>query len=593
MAKSFIFFGMPSRKGSVHVATTRRVYKDRVYETHLLRRSFRDDGRVKHETLGNLSHLPADLIDVIRRRLQSGQPEVSGNFEILRSLPHGHVAVVLGLLRQLGLDRLLASRPSRERDLVVAMIVARILQPASKLATTRALRNETCASSLNSELQLDLIEDRELYQALDWLLQRQEKIESHLAERHLQDGTLILYDVSSSYYTGQKSELVQYGYNRDGRRNFPQIVYGLICSADGCPVAIEVFPGNTGDASTLRAQIDKLRERFGLRQIIIVGDRGLITSRQINEILRGEEGLDWVTALRAENIKKLASQGKIQMSLFDQRGLAEIESPDYPGERLIVCRNPALAAERHHHRQELLAATEKELQAIVVATQRGQRPLRGKDKIAMRVGRVLNRFKVGKHFVLDIREDGFAWRRDEDKIAAEAALDGIYVIRTSVKAQEMSAERVVGAYKQLSRVERAFRSLKTVDLKIRPIYHSLDDRIRGHVFLCMLSYYVEWNLRQKLAPILFDDHEREAAESGRASIVARAPRSQAARQKDKTRQTANGLPVHSFQTLLADLATLAKNRVRLPGSQAEFDVLKQPTPLQKRVFDQLGLQPQL
>jgi hypothetical protein len=324
-----------------------------------------------------------------------------------------------------------------------------------------------------------------------------------------------------------------------------------------------------------------------------VGDRGLITSRQINEMLRGEEGLDWVTALRADNINKLASQGKIQMSLLDERGLAEIESPDYPGERLIVCRNPALAAERHHHRQELLAATDKELQAIVVATQRGQRPLRGKDKIAMRVGRVLNRFKVGKHFVLDIREDGFAWRRDEDKIAAEAALDGIYVIRTSVKAQEMSAERVVGAYKQLSRVERAFRSLKTVDLKIRPIYHSLDDRIRGHVFLCMLSYYVEWHLRQKLAPILCDDHERELAERGRASIVARAPRSQAARQKDKTRQTANGLPVHSFQTLLADLATLAKNRVRLPGSQAEFDVLKQPTPLQKRVFDQLGLQPQL
>jgi len=583
---------MPVRNGSVHVATTRRVYKDRVYETHLLRRSYREEGKVKHETLGNLSHLPPDLIDVIRRRLQSGQPAIAGDFEILRSLPHGHVAVVLGLLRQLGLDRLLASRPSRERDLVVAMIVARILQPASKLATTRALRNETCASSLNSELQLDPIEDRELYEALDWLLQRQGKIEGRLAERHLQNGTLILYDVSSSYYTGEKSALIQYGYNRDGRREFPQIVYGLICNAEGCPVAIEVFPGNTGDATTLSAQITKLRERFGLRQIIIVGDRGLITSRQIDENLRGQDGLDWVTALRADNIKKLAAQGKIQMSLFDQRRLAEITSPDYPGERLIVCRNPALAAERCHHRQELLAATEKQLDLIVAATRRQQRPLRGQDKIAMRVGRVLNRFKVGKHFILDIREDAFTWRRDEQKITAEASLDGIYVIRTSVTSKKMSAERVVGAYKQLSRVERAFRSLKTVDLKIRPIYHSLDDRIRAHVFLCMLSYYVEWNLRQKLAPILFDDHERAAAERGRRDIVARAPRSQAARRKDELRQTAEGLPVHSFRTLLQDLATLAKNRVRVPGSQPEFDVLTQPTPLQKRVFDLLGLQPQ-
>ena len=581
---------MPARNRSVHVATTRRVYKDRVYETHLLRRSYREEGKVKHETLGNLSHLPPDLIDVIRRRLQSGRPAIEGDFEILRSLPHGHVAVVLGLVRQLGLDRLLASRPSRERDLVVAMIVARILQPASKLATTRALRNETCASSLNSELRLGPIEDRELYEALDWLLQRQGKIEGRLAEQHLQDGTLILYDVSSSYYTGEKSELIQYGYNRDGRREFPQIVYGLICNAEGCPVAIEVFPGNTGDATTLSAQIAKLRERFGLRQIIIVGDRGLITSRQIDENLRGQDGLDWVTALRADNIKKLAAQGKIQMSLFDQRGLAEITSPDYPGERLIVCRNPALATERCHHRQELLAATEKELELIVAATRRQQRPLRGKDKIAMRVGRVLNRFKVGKHFILDIREDEFSWRRDEEKITAEASLDGIYVIRTSVTSKEMSAERVVGAYKQLSRVERAFRSLKTVDLKIRPIYHSLDDRIRAHVFLYMLSYYVEWHLRQKLAPILFDDHERAAAERGRTNIVARAPRSQAARQKDELRQTADGLPVHSFRTLLLDLATLAKNRVRVPRSQAEFDVLTQPTPLQKRVFDLLDLQ---
>lgn len=575
----------------MHVATTRRVYKDRVYESHLLRRTYREDGKVKHETLGNISHLPPDLIDIIRKRLASGQSQAAdlGSFEIVRSLPHGHVMAVLGVLRQIGLDRILASRPCRERGLVLAMIVARILSPASKLATGRALKAETCASSLNAELQLGNVDDRELYGAMDWLLKRQPKIENELAQRQLQDGSLVLYDVSGSYYTGRKSELVKFGYSRDGRTRFPQIVYGLICNAEGCPVAVEVFAGNTNDSKTLAAQIEKVRKRFGLRRVVIVGDRGLITSRQIDETLRGEPGVDWITALRADNIKKLAAQGQIQMSLFDEQDLAEITSPDYPGERLIACRNPLLADERRHHREELLAATEKRLEEVAAATRRTRNPLRGKDQIGLRVGRILNRFKVGKHFVLDIRVDGFEYRRDTEKIAAEAALDGIYVIRTSVRREEFESERVVRAYKGLSHVERAFRSLKTVDLKIRPIYHWLDDRIRGHVFLCMLAYHVEWHMRQCLAPLLFDDHEREAAEDERTSVVAKAPRSSAARRKDATKRTADGLPTHSFRTLLADLGTLAKNRVRMNASAAEFEMLTRPTDLQAKALDLLGL----
>ena len=580
---------MPKRNGAVHVATTRRHHKDKVYETFLLRRSYREGGKVKHETLGNLSHLPEDLIHYIRNRLRTGQPIHSGAFEIIRSLPHGHVMAVLGALRQIGLDKALGSRPSRDRDLAMAMIVARVLHPGSKLATARSLRNETCATSLNSELGLGEINDRELYKALDWLQERQPKIEKHLANKHLKDGSLVLYDVSGSYYTGCKSDLVKFGYNRDGRSDCPQIVYGLICNAEGCPVAIEVFAGNTGDPKTLGAQIEKVRKQFGLRRLVIVGDRGLITSKQIDDTLRDEQGLAWITALRADNIKKLASQGQIQMTLFDEQNLAEITSEDYPGERLVVCRNPALADERKHHREELLVATEKELEKIVVATSRKRSPLRGLDQIGMRLGKVLGKYKVGKHFQLDIREDGFSYKRDTAKIEEEASLDGIYVIRTSVESQEMDSAGVVRAYKSLSHVERAFRSLKTVDLKIRPIYHWLDKRIRGHVFLCMLAYYVEWHIREKLAEVLFDDHKREEAEKERSNVVAKAPRSAEARKKDATRETDSGLPVHSFQTLLRDLGTLAKNRVRMVDTTAEFDMLTQSTPLQQRVFELLGV----
>jgi transposase len=583
---------MPARNGSVHVATTTRNYKNKVYQTHLLRRTYREGGKVKHQTLGNLSHLPADLIDTIRRRLRGEPPEDGGPWEILRSLPHGHVVAVLQTIERIGLDNVLASRPSRQRALAVALIVARILKPGSKLSTVRALRQETATTSLSLELGLQDVTEREVYEAIDWLQQRQRRIENKLAKKHLQDGTLLLYDVSSSYYTGRKPDLVQFGYNRDRKRGFPQIVYGLLCNGQGCPVSVEVFQGNTADPRTLCSQIAKVRKRFGVRRVVFVGDRGMLTSRRIDEELRGVEGLDWISALRTDGIKKLVSHGAIELSLFDERDLAEVSSPDFPGERLVVCRNPLLADRRAKKRAELLEASEKKLDTIVAATQRKKRPLRGKDKIGLRVGKVLGKYKVGKHFVLDISDESFSYRRHEAKISEESALDGIYVVRTSVPPEVVSSEDAVRAYKDLAKVERAFRSMKTVDLKVRPIYHWLDDRIRGHVFLCMLAYYVEWHMRRRLAPILFDDHQRAEAEQSRESVVTAAPRSRAARRKDFQKRTETGTAVESFQTLLDNLGTLTKNHVHLPGSEgAEFYVLAQPTPLQHRALTLLEVRP--
>lgn len=586
---------MPKRDGPVHVATTRRKYKDKVYETHLLRRTFREDGKVKHETVGNLSHLPAHIIELIRVALRGDVPPVSGvptqSFEILRSLPHGHVAAVLGTARKLGAEKLLASRACQERTLVLAMLVDRILDPESKLATSRSLRSETAASSLGLQLDLQEVSEDDLYEALDWLVERQSRIEAKLAEKHLEDGTLVLYDVSSSYYTGRSCPLEKLGHSRDGKKGVPQIVYGLLCNAEGCPVAVEVFEGNTGDPKTLSSQIEKLRDRFKLERVVMVGDRGMITSKRIAEEFRDVEGLDWITALRSESIKKLSTQGIIQLSLFDEKNLAELTSEDFPDERLIVCRNPLLADERRRRREELLLATEKKLDEVVLATKRQKRALRGKDKIGLRVGRVINQFKMAKHFVLEIGDDEFSYRREEEKIAAEAALDGLYVIRTSVSAEHLDAESTVRAYKSLSQVERTFRCLKTVDLKIRPIYHRLEKRVRAHVFLCMLAYYVEWHMRQALRPLLFEDEEKDVAEELRTSIVAPAERSPSAKSKDHTKRTENGEPVHSFQTLLKDLGTLAKNRVSPGGaSDAEFFVMTQATDSQRRAFELLGIQ---
>lgn len=579
---------MPARTGSVHVATTRRTHKGKTYETHLLRRSYREDGKVKHQTLGNLSHLPPDLIDTIRRRLR-GESGPEGDWRIVRSLPHGHVAAVLGASREVGLEQLVGSRHCRERDVVLAMIVARILSPGSKLATARRLREETASSSLALELKLEDVADQELYEALDWLVARQNRIEKKLAKKHLQDGTLVLYDVSGSYYTGHRSELVQFGHSRDRKKGFPQIVYGLLCNPEGCPVAIEVFPGNTADSNTLSSQIEKIRKRFGIKRVVLVGDRGMITHRRIEEEMRGVEGLDWITALRADTIKKLASQGLIQPSLFDETDLAEIESPDFPGERLIVCRNPLLADERARKREELLAATEKNLAKIVVATTRARRPLRGKEKIGLRVGKIINQYKVGKHFELEIHDTHFSYQRNEAKIREEAALDGIYVVRTSVDNETLKSDSTVRAYKDLAKVERAFRCIKTIDLKVRPIFHWLDTRIRAHIFLCMLAYYVEWHMRQKLAPILFDDDEKEEADRNRRSIVAPAERSSAAQRKQTSKRTEDDYPVHSLRTLLEDLGTLAKNRVCFGGSQAEFYQLTEATAAQEYALRLLGI----
>jgi transposase len=584
---------MAARIGAVHVATTRRSYKGKIYETHLLRRTYRDRGKVKHQTLGNISHLPADLIETIRRRLRGDLPPgVHHGFRILRSYPHGHVAAVLGALRQIALDRLIASRPTIERSLVLAMIVSRIIEPGSKLATARALSEESATSSLAVELGIHIEDDRQLYDAMDWLVARQHRIESKLAAKHLHDGSLVLYDVSSSYYTGTHCSLAAFGHNRDGKNGYPQIVYGLLCNSDGCPVAIEVFEGNTADPTTLPGQVDKIRRRFRIERLILVGDRGMITSKRIDETLRGVEGLQWITALRAQSIRKLVEQGIIQPSLFDQRDLLEVHSPDYPGERLVVCRNPFLAEERARRRTELLDATEKQLQQVLTATTRAKRPLRGKDKIGLRVGKLINRYKVGKHFILDIGQDRFSYRRDEAKIAAEASLDGLYVIRTSVTEEALTAEGAVRAYKDLSKVEHAFRSIKTVDLKIRPIYHRLDDRVRAHVFLCMLAYYLEWHMRRKLQPVLFDEEDKASAEALRSSIVAPAQRSETAKRKDQRKHTDDGLVVHSFQSLLADLATLAKNRVQTQGAApTEFYMLTDATVFQQRVFELLGTKP--
>ena len=582
---------MSNKNRSVHVATITKHQGGKTYVTHLLRHTYRENGKVKQLTLGNLSDLPDDLIQVIRKRL-SGEPlpNESDDFQIVRSLPHGHVAAVLGMLRKIGLDRLIASKPCREAQLVVAMIVLRIIAPGSKLANLTSLQPETAEHSLADELQLEEIETPELYEALDWLLKRQTRIENKLAKKHLENGTLVLYDVSSSYYTGRQSDLIRMGYSRDGKPGKPQIVYGLLCAPDGCPIAIEVFSGNTGDPTTFTAQVKKIRKRFGINRIVFVGDRGMITSKRIKEDLRDEEGLHWITALRNTSIKKLVEKRVIQLSLFDERDLAEVTSDDYPDERLIVCRNPLLAHERARKRKELLASAEKKLDAVVKAVSRSKDPLRGKDKIGLRIGRELKSTKMQKHFELTIKEDSFSYCRKADQIAAEAALDGLYVVRTSTSAETLSSERTVLAYKSLSQVESAFRSLKNIDLKIRPIYHWKDDRIKSHVFLCMLAYYLEWHMRGNLVELLFDDHEREAAELGRASVVSKAPRSEAAKRKEQVRRTSDGFPVQSFQCLLKDLGTLCKNRVCWKSSpDVEFDRLTEPTNLQRHAFGLLGI----
>jgi len=578
--------GMPSRSGSLHVATTKRRYKGHLYQTHLLRRSYRQGTQVKHETLGNISHLPEELIEVIRRSLAGEKfVSVSAAFSIERSLPQGHVEAVRGMIAQLGLDTLIYSKRCRPRDLVVAMLVERLIHPCSKLASTRLWHETTLAEDLGVA---DASED-ELYQALDWLLERQPQIEKKLAARHLSEGGRVLYDVSSSYYHGQCCPLARFGHDRDGKKGLPIIVYGVLTDSQGRPVAVEVYPGNTGDPSTMADQVETLRQRFGLERIVLVGDRGLLTRTQLKN-LRQYPGLGWISALRSAEIRQLVETGCLQLSLFDRQNLAEMRSPDFPQERLIACHNPLLAAERERKRQELLAATEQDLDKIARQVRRRTRTPLTESEIALKVGRVLNHYKMAKHFALTIADGQFSWARQQESIQREAQLDGLYVIRTSEPEPEMSAPDTVRHYKSLAQVEQAFRCLKGFDLRIRPIHHRTADHVRAHVFLCLLAYYVEWHLRQRWAPLLFAD---EALEQDRLTRdpVATAQPSAAVKMKKASRQTPEGLPVHSFESLLKVLATRCRNTCRIKQAPAgsSFHQLTEPTPLQARALQLLGL----
>src|SRR5215210_2130673 len=510
----------------------------------LLRESYREGGKVKKRTLCNLTRWPPSLLEGFKALLKGGTvisaPAAPEVFTIRRALPHGHVAAVLGTLRQIGLDRILGPDGNRCRDLVIAMVAARLTEPTSKLATARALSPETAASSLGAIMGLAAVDEDELYSALDWLAERQAAVEAALARRHLHDGTLVLYDVSSSYVEGRRCELAKLGYNRDRKRGKLQIVYGLLCAPDGCPIAVEVFAGDTADPMTLSTQIAKLKERFGLAPVVLVGDRGLITQARIDADL-APAGLDWITALRAPAICGLVEGGQLQLSLFDERDMASITSPDFPDERLIVCRNPDLAAKRGRKRQELLEATERDLTRVQTAVARERKPLRGATNIALAVGAVIEKHKMRKHFDLDITDTKLTFARKADAIAAEAATDGIYIVRTSLAPEVLDDAATVRSYKSLSQVERAFRCIKTVDLQVRPVHHWLADRVRAHVFLCMLAYYLEWHMRRKLAPLLFDDTDKDAADAARDSVVAKAQRSPAAIRKQTTGVTPDGM----------------------------------------------------
>jgi hypothetical protein len=557
----------------------------------LLRESYREDGKVKNRTLANLSSWPEAKVDALTRVLK-GQPPPAAPleeaFEITRSLPHGHVAAVLGTARQLGLDELIDPEPSRHRDLVVAMAVAQVIAPDSKLAIARGLRKETAASSLGEVLHLGSCDEDDLYAAMDYLHGRQEAIQDTLAARHLAGGTLVLYDVSSAAFEGRTFPLGAIGHPKDGVHGRLQIVYGLLTSPEGIPVAIEVFKGNTGDPATVAAQVTKVKDRLGIEKVVLVGDRGMLTAARLREDVR-PAGLDWITALRAPQVKALVRGGDLQLTLFDQTDLAEITSPDFPGERLVACKNPFLEAERARKRESLLAATEADLAKIAAACARARRPLHGQDKIAVRVDRVLRRRKVAKHFTVDIGEDHLSYHRDQDSITAEAALDGIYVLRTSVGASDLDSGAVVSSYKALAQVERAFRAFNT-DLDIRPIRHRTEDRVRAHVFLRMLSYYLSWHMQARLAPLLFTDDDKPAASAARTSPVAPAARSPRAQAKAATKHTPGDLAVHSFATLLADLATICLNTIAaadpaLPG----FRLVTTPTALQRQAFELLSV----
>ena len=571
---------MPTRTGTAHVVTTTRKYKDRVYRTHLLRRSYREDGKVKNETLGNLSHLPEEIIEMIRRSLQ-GETFVplARALEITASRPHGHVQAVAAAMQRLGFASLLAAKPCRERDLVLAMVASRIVAPHTKLATTRWWHTATLAEDFGVA---DANED-DLYAAMDWLLERQDTLQKKLAARHLSEGALVLYDLSSSYFEGSCCPLAKLGYSRDGKKGLLQVNYGLLTDARGCPVAVSVHEGNVADSQTFMPEVKRLREKFGIEQLVMVGDRGMISSKAIEE-MRECDGIGWITALKSVSIRALVEQGQLQLGLFDERNLLELSSPDYPGERLVACRNPELARLRTHKREELLAATEKNLQKILDRVEAGK--LAGADAIGLAVGKVVNQYKVAKHFELAIGETSFAFARKREGIAAEAALDGLYIIRTSVSAAQMDSADCVRNYKALANVERAFRSLKTIDLKVRPIHHRTADRVRAHILLCMLAYYVEWHMREAWRELMFADCDTQAKAT--RDPVAPARRSRAAQDKAARHTLEDGTPAHSFSTLLAELATIVRNTCRTPSAQPEaptFEVTTTPSAKQRRALE--------
>jgi Transposase DDE domain len=569
-----------------------RVPNRKSHPTILLRESWREGARVRNRTLANLTHWPAEKIaaldQVLKGRTSFGPP-LPKAFTISRSRSHGHALAVLGTIRHLQLEHLLA--PGPQRQLVIALVAQRLLEPGSKLATARALHPETAHSSLGEQLGLEAVDKDQLYAAMDWLLPQQPAIERALARRHLGEGTLVLYDVTSTYFEGHCCPLAHYGYSRDERRGNPQIVLGVLTNDDGCPVACEVFEGNTADPKTVAAQIVKLRERFGLQQIVLVGDRGMLTQARIEAELRPVEGLEWITALRSVQIQELVSEGALQLSLFDRTDLAEITHPDYPGERLVVCRNPLLAEERARKREDMLAAAEKKLEAIATATRRPQRPLCGPERINYRIGEALGPTKMGKYFRWEITAAGLSFQRDAERIARDAALDGIYVLRTSLPAARLSAPQTVVAYKRLAKVERLFRTLKSSELELRPIHHRLAERVRAHVLICLLAYYVEWHMRRALAPLLFDDEDRPDTT---AAPVAPAHCSAAAQDKAARKRTPDQLPVQSFRDLLRHLATIVKNRIEPTlKSVPPFDMITRPDALQQRAFQLLQLSPRL
>ena len=571
---------MPKRDGTAHVVTTTRRYKGRVYRTHLLRRSYREGGTVKNETLGNLSHLPDDLIEIIRACLQGTTfVPLAQAFEVTRSRSHGAVEAVSLAMQRLGLAALIAAKPCRERDIVLAMIAARIVAPHTKLATTRWWHTTTLAEDFAVA---DANED-ELYAAMDWLLLRQQWIEKKLAGQHLQPGGLVLYDLSSSYFEGSTCPLAQRGYNRDGKRGLLQVNYGLLTDPRGCPIAVSVHDGNTSDCATFLPQVQQLRQDFGIEKLVIVGDRGMISQKSIDEI-RLTDGIDWITALKSGAIRMLIDDKHVQPDLFDDRNLFEFTHPDYPGERLIACRNLELAKLRAHKREDMLQATEKDLEKIIARVEAGR--LVGQDAIGLRVGKVINKYRMAKHFDLTITNDALSFQRKSDSIAAETALDGIYVIRTSVTVQQMSSADCVRGYKLLVHVERAFRSLKTIDLKIRPIHHRLADRVRAHILLCMLAYYVEWHMREAWRELMFADPDQGAKKT--RDPVAPATRSNAAEIKVTNRQLDDGTPAHSFSTLMAELGTIVRNTCRTPNTGPDAPVFNLTTianPKQQRAFD--------